>query len=128
MVVEGLRAERVDQPGAERLDVLPDRGILDQRELGARLEQEARAHLALAAFALGEHALGGGERDDEKRRDERPPASHGRRRATSRAKYVTMTSAPARRMASRLSSTTRVSSIQPRAPAAFTIEYSPLTW
>ena len=42
--------------------------------------------VALAPFTLGEHALGSGKSDDEKRRDERPPASHGRRRATSRAK------------------------------------------
>ena len=86
MVVEGLRTERADQPVAERLDVLADRGILDQRQLGARLEQEVRAHLALAAFTRGEDALGSGERDDQERREERPAASHGWRRATSRAK------------------------------------------
>src|SRR5690606_15895123 len=53
-----------------------------------------------------------------------PPSSS----ATSRAKYVSTTSAPARRMAVRCSSATAVASNQPLAPAAFTIAYSPDTW
>src|SRR5262249_12025037 len=126
VVVERLRTERGDQTIPQRLHILVDRGILGQRQLRARLQEEVRAHLALAALPGGEHALPG-EQDREERCQERMGPSHGRRRATSRAKYVITMSAPARRIASRLSSTTRSSSIQPRAAAALTIEYSPLT-
>lgn len=49
-------------------------------------------------------------------------------RATSRAKYVTIPSAPARLKAPSDSTTARPSSIHPFAPAALIIAYSPLTW
>src|SRR5262249_10105622 len=126
VIVERLRAERGDQAIPQRLHVLVDRGILGQRELRARLQEEVRAHLALAALAGGEDAL-----RREQDREERcqggvgPPA--GRRRAPSRAKSLITMPAPARRIASRLSSTPRSSSIQPRAAAALTIESPPLT-
>src|SRR5262249_56317169 len=87
--------------------------------------------------ALLPGARGGGARrrprregEDEHERDRASPAPHRRAtlRATSFAKYVITTSAPARLMAVRLSSTMRSSSSQPFAAAAFTIAYSPLTW
>src|SRR5438874_2182763 len=76
------------------------------------------------------HRAGKRQGDGEDRRQAGAPAPHRRPspRATSWAKYVMMMSAPARRMAVRLSSTRRASSIQPRSAAAFTIAYSPLTW
>ena len=49
-------------------------------------------------------------------------------RAISLAKYVRIISAPARRMAIRLSAMTRSPSIQPRSAAALIMAYSPLTW
>src|SRR6185369_15435836 len=50
-----------------------------------------------------------------------------RTRAASLAKYVRMRSAPARLIPISISIITRSSSIHPFCPAAFTIEYSPLT-
>src|SRR5437667_380372 len=112
---------------ADLPDVLGDGRVLDQRQLGARGEEEAPAEFALAGRA---HRAGKRQGDGEDRRQAGAPAPHRRPspRATSWAKYVMMMSAPARRMAVRLSSTRRASSIQPRSAAAFTIAYSPLTW
>src|SRR5438093_380947 len=130
LLLELLRAERLHQPGADLPDVLGDDRVLDQRQLGARGEEEVPAELALAALAGRAHRASERQGDGEDRRQGGAPAPHRRPspRATSWAKYVMMTSAPARRMATRLSSTTRASSIQPRSAAAFTIAYSPLTW
>jgi hypothetical protein len=55
------------------------------------------------------------------------PLNHFNQLTTSLAEYVTMTSAPARRMARRLSIVTARSSIQPLAAAALIIAYSALT-
>ena len=57
----------------------------------------------------------------------RLPAAHASQSAASRAWYVRIRSAPARRMAVRTSRVAARSSSQPRSAAAFTIAYSPLT-
>src|SRR5262249_9030583 len=130
VIVELLWAERLDEALPELPDVVVDRRVLGQRQLRARLEEEAATEVPLASVArlgprIGRQRQHRGQREGDERV---PPPRHAfARRATSRAKYVTMMSAPARRIASRVSSTTRSSSSQPRAAAALTIEYSPLT-
>ena len=129
-VVEALRAEDADQLLANPLDVRGDRGILDDGQLAAGREQEAPAELTLV-----EGSRRGGQRDHGREPQPERPCHEATlhawprlRAATSFAKYVMMMSAPARLIATRLSSTTRASSSQPRAAAAFTMAYSPLTW
>ena len=87
-VVELLRAERLHQPGADLPDVLGDDRILDQRQLGARGEEEAPAELALAALAGRPQRAGERQGDGEDRREGGAPAPHRRPspRATSWAK------------------------------------------
>src|SRR3954466_11191444 len=99
-------------------------GIDERRAAGRSDEERITAHRAERARRRVDSARDHRLRPLEPRRSHRLCSIS----ATSRAKYVTMMSAPARLIASRCSNATAVPSIQPSCAAAFTIAYSPLTW
>src|SRR5262249_40601365 len=109
LVVELLRTERRDQPTTDAVHVLAHGRVVDDRQLGARFEEDPAPERALARLARRAGGTRARERAREDDRDERTAGRHRRPRprATSFAKYVMTTSAPARRIAVRLSSTTR---------------------
>src|SRR5919197_5248137 len=112
-VVEILIAVLVPDPGAE---APPDeQRVAPDRFEGANGAVDASRQESNGALVEGARALSpwSGHR-----------ASHRQR---SFAKYVMITSAPARLMPTRISVATRSSSIQPLRAAALTMAYSPLT-
>jgi hypothetical protein len=86
VVVPAARAERVDQPAPDPLDVADDHRILDQRQLAAHFEEELAAELG---FALGTRNAGRREYRGKQRRHQAhsaPPHDRASPRATSAAK------------------------------------------
>src|SRR5258707_902690 len=110
-------------PRLHVVEVLAAFGVDEIRAVGASDEERLAADRAERAYGRVDATRDAGLRSREPRRHQDACRSS----ATSRAKYVSTMSAPARLIASRCSSATAVPSIHPSCAAAFTIAYSPLT-
>ena len=114
-------AEDERPPGHHPVDVAAPVGVLDVGALAAPRE-EGLVRPTASMARTGEFTPPG--MSARARRHRLVPHSQP---ASSFAQYETITSAPARLIAVRLSIAAARSSSQPRAAAAFTIAYSPLT-
>src|SRR5207249_223846 len=131
-ILEGLRGiEARDDPLTDVVHVDDDSRIAHDLERARRLDREAIAEPSLLGDRVTESLAD--ERDERSGDTREPPVQEApaprsfRIRAASLAEYVRMKSAPALRIAVRISIVTREPSSQPRSSAAFTIAYSPLT-
>ena len=127
---DGRRDRRVGVAEDDRavalhqIDVAPALDVPDVRALGA-VDDVRRAADGLEGSDAGVDAAGD---DPAAAFEELGVGAHCCVSANQRARYVRITSAPARLIAVRCSTATVSWSIQPFAAAAFSIAYSPLTW